>query len=443
MINILKRIFNHTSSADHQSGRMMIELLLALALAAAMLPFLFRQEQSRIERAESIRIAEDIALVRSALERFMDINQERLFSATMGRHITRVTLAELENYGLDIGRIRHVGEYQLRIVKAADRMGRSVLQGIIVIDMPYITPMRTREIANVAGGQMGFADGRRTFGAFGTWDAPGHTWAATFTENSIVDITQTIRSGGQFLRRVISDSTADATMQSLLHMGGHGILNVRGVFTESINILETLHVAAMNVNRLVVDSNITLDGNINIGGEVNVQGALTSESRNIDAGVITVPGASRFGTVRAGTLWTGDLYIPSFSVPWDGDQMTIMTIGRTLDMTGGRVTVNSMAVGFGGSVTPRLVVRDMITDPVADEYYWDVRTGAATMSDIRIPDLPLMMRAAMGRDTTSDAARAMIVPANNSNATVADFARALAEVERIIRQKKESLGIGD
>ncbi|MCL2369174.1 MAG: hypothetical protein FWC83_00685, partial [Alphaproteobacteria bacterium] len=68
----------------------MIELLLALALAAAMLPFLFRQEEQRIARAENVRIANEIAVVRDSLERFMDVRQNELFRISMARHITRV-----------------------------------------------------------------------------------------------------------------------------------------------------------------------------------------------------------------------------------------------------------------------------------------------------------------------------------------------------------------
>ncbi|MCL2369557.1 MAG: shufflon system plasmid conjugative transfer pilus tip adhesin PilV, partial [Alphaproteobacteria bacterium] len=347
---------------------------------------------------------------------------------------------ELLDYGLDLSRVHHPDQYQLRIVKAADRAGQSVLQGIIVVDVPGATPMRTREIAMTAGGTIGFADGRDTIGAFGTWGAPRHIWAATFRENSLVDLTGTIVSGRDFLRRIASDGIYDAAMRSNLFMGGHNINNIRNIVSESAKFMETIHSQSIEVSRTTFDARITLDGNINITGDMSVMGPLTSESRGIEARLMTISGTSRFNSVNTSGLWVGDLNISGFSVPWSEDIPTIITIGRMLDMTHGRINANRISVGFGGSVSPRLVVRGTITDTSNPAYFWDTATGNARMQDIRIPDLSLMMRAAVAQNARdTDSARQMTAPANNANATVADFERALREIERRVRAKHESV----
>jgi len=421
---------------------MMVELLLALALAAAMLPFLLRQEEARVRHAENVKAVRDIGMVRSALERYMDANQQQLMT-TIGRNVVRVRLADLEDYGLAAGSVGNASNFQLRIVKTADRGGRAFLQGIVVMDSENVSPVRTREIALLGGQAAGFADGNRTYGAFGTWGASTNIWNARFSDTSILDVTTTLRSSDEYIMRIATGDPGDATMQSALSLGGHSIVDARAVTAESARFAEFINSGVMNSSRLVIQNRPTLDGRITISGEATIAGALSAESRNMDADLLSISGSSRFSAVTIGDLWAGDLSLSGITVRGDQDNPAVLSVNRTIDMVGGRVSAMMVAVGFAGSVTPHLTVRERIEDATDKRYFWDVSTGEAVLSDLHIPVLNAMMQAAVRREaaTGTESARIMSVIANNSNATVADFTRALAEIESRVTMKYNQLNL--
>ncbi|MCL2017781.1 MAG: hypothetical protein FWG80_03360 [Alphaproteobacteria bacterium] len=426
----------------NESGKMMIELLLAMALAAAMLPFLIRQEEARVRHAENVKAAHDITTVKVALERYMEDNKLRLMS-TIGRNIERVRLSDLEDYGLAPGSVAGAAKYQLRIVKTADRGGRAFLQGIVVMDSENVSPVRTREIASIGGAAAGFADGNRTYGAFGTWGASTNIWNAKFSDTSVIDVTNTLRSGDEYLMRVPSNSPGDATMLSNLSMGGHSITEARTIVAESTRFAEFINSGVMNASRLVIENRPTMDGRIIVSGETTVAGVLSSDSRSIETERMTVPGISRFNAVTARELWAGDLSLSGISVRSERDNPAVLSVNRTIDMIGGRVTALLVAVGFAGSVTPRLVVRDRIEDAVNQDYFWNVALGDAVFSDLEIPVLNKMMQTAIRRESESgtEATRIMSPIANNANSTVADFMRALVDIESRVTAKYNQLNL--
>jgi len=432
--------------ARAQRGGMMIELLLALALAAAMLPFLLRQEQGRIQHAESVRAVRDIARVRTALERYMEENKRELM-ATISRNVVRVNISTLENYGLAAGSVGNESKFQLRVVKSADRGGRSFLQGIVVMDSENVSPVRTREIAHIGGEATGFADGNRTYGAFGTWSSSANIWDAKFSDTSIVDVTGTLRSGNEYLMRVASKDALDATMNSDLSLGGHSIDGARTVAAESAHFAEFINSGSMNASRLAIENRPTLDGKISVSGEALVAGALSADSRSIEAERMTISGISRFNAVNTRELWAGDLSLSGLSVTSERDKPAVLSVNRAVDMTGGRVVAMVVAVGFAGSVTPRLVVRDRIEDASNSDYFWDLQGGTAVFSDLEIPALNQMMQAAVKKETDgtltggAESARIMTVVANNANATASDFLRALRDIESRVTMKYNMLNL--
>ncbi|MCL1785620.1 MAG: hypothetical protein FWG39_00520 [Alphaproteobacteria bacterium] len=430
---------SHSERAER--GGMMVELLLALALAAAMLPFLVGQENARVRRAENLKAAADMAAVRSALEKYMEENKRELLSS-VGRNVVRVSLEDLEEFDLNVESLGRAEQFQMRVVKSADRGGRSFLQGIVVMDIDGAAPIRTREIALAAGAGAGMADGPDTFGAFGTWRTKANIWNARFSDRSLLDMTAAVVSGEEFLRRVSGGGADDATMRSDLAMGGHDITGAGSIFAEASKFTETINANTAGANRLVVENRPALDGNIAVAGEALVSGALSSDSRGIDTQRMTVPGRARFSSVAALRLWAGDLTLGGFSVSDMDEKAASLSVGGSIDMTGGRVTAMQMFVGGGGSVTPRLVVRERIEDPKNAAYFWDFSARDAVFFDVMLPALPQMMRqAARGADTSTYAYRAMSAVFNNNNATVADYARALSEIERRISAEYDRLNL--
>ena len=423
-----------------ERGATLVELLLALAVAAAMLPFIIRQADVRTRRAENIKAAADLGKVKSALERYMEANRHELFS-TISRNVVRVSISDLEEHGLDTANLDKSEQFQMRVVKSADRGGRSFLQGVVIMDTEGIAPIRTREIAAIAGGGAGFADDNITYGAFGTWRVSANVWNARFTDRSLLEVTDAIRSGEEFLRRIVYED-GGAMMHSPLALGGHDIVNARSVFAESARFAEFVNFTNASASRLVMEGKPTLDGNVTISGESTVSGVLSSDSRSMEVGRMTVSGTSRFGTVNANELWAGDLELAGFSVQIDERRPATLSVGRSIDMTGGRVVSMLVAVGHGGSTTPRLFVKDRVEDARNPEYFWDVATGEAMLSDIFIPALSNMARTAIGREQPgTESHRILSQVANNANATVADYMRALAEIERRVTARFDALNL--
>ena len=460
LYNIFKRKFRPVLNTSYliprtsyfspraQRGGMMVELLLALALAAAMLPFLLRQETQRVMRAENVKAARDIALVKSALERYIDDNRRSLMS-TISRNVVRVGIRDLEEYGLPLESVVSPEKFQLRVVKTADRGGRSFLQGIVVMDADDITPVRTREIAALSGDTAGFADGGRAYGVFGTWANNTNIWNARFSDTSILDMTQTFVSGDEYLMRVSSDNPDDAAMMADLSLGGHSVSGAKVVASETARFAEFVNGAGINAARLVMENRPTLDGNISVSGETTVAGALSSESRLMEAERVSVSGQSRFNLVTAGELWAGDLSLSGISISSDGVSPAVLSVNRAIDMVGGRVSAMLVTVGFTGSVTPRLVVRSLIEDASNPEYFWDVAGSRAVFSDLAVPVLNQMMQAAVKKEAASgqslvaatDSMRIMSAVAANSNATVTDFMHALSEIEARVTAKYIQLNL--
>ena len=78
-----KKIF---SDKCNMRGSMLVELLLSVALAALIIPFIFRYQQNAIERAQNISIKNQMTEIQVALERYIVANREDLLR-TVGQNI--------------------------------------------------------------------------------------------------------------------------------------------------------------------------------------------------------------------------------------------------------------------------------------------------------------------------------------------------------------------
>lgn len=420
---------------------MLVELLLSVALAALIIPFVFRYQQSAIERAQNIAITNHMAEIQIALERYIVANRDELLR-TVGRNITRVELKDLAQFGvpqsvLDAGDEK----YQLRILKSSDASGQSSLQGVIVRASDDITPLRTREIVNLSGGSMGFVDGTHAYGTFGAW----HTDTVDMgidIENGIIETTSVNRDNALYLWRVPSENPADAQMMSPLNLGGHDIVNASYINADYAEFNEGLSATEIATDKLIFSNRTTID-NAFVTSTATVAGMLSSDSKNMEiSGRLTLADTGKMSSLTTENLWVSKLTLSGLSVEAP-DDLAILKINQSLDMSSGRIEAMFVSVGFAGSMTPRLVVYDRIQDSINPEYYWDVQSKTANFVDASFVELNRMATLAtyFEGDNSTSAGQIFGATSANKNATVSDYMNAISEIQRRVSAKYRLLNL--
>lgn len=420
---------------------MLVELLLSVALAALIIPFVFRYQQSAVERAQNIAITNHMAEIQVALERYIVANRDELLR-TVGRNITRVELKDLAQFGvpqsvLDAGD----DKYQLRILKSGDASGQSSLQGVIVRASDDITPLRTREIVNLSGGSMGFVDGTHAYGTFGAW----HTDTVDMgidIENGIIETTSVNRDNALYLWRVPSENPEDAQMMSPLNLGGHNIVNASYINADYAEFNEGLSATEIATDKLIFSNRTTID-NAFWTDSATVAGMLSSDAKNMEiSGRLTLADTGKMSSLTTENLWVSKLTLSGLSVEAP-DNLAILKINQSLDMSSGRIEAMFVSVGFAGSMTPRLVVYDRIQDSIHPEYYWDVQSKTANFVDASFVELNRMATLAtyFEGDNSTSAGQIFGATSANKNATVSDYMNAISEIQRRVSAKYRLLNL--
>lgn len=437
-MNINKNIF---SIFNNSRGSMLVELLLSVALAALIIPFLFRYQHSSIERAQNIAITNQMTEIQVALERYIVANRDELLR-TVGRNITRVELDDLAEFGvpqsvLDAGDEK----YQLRILKSSDASGLSTLQGVIVRASDDITPLRTREIVNLSGGSMGFVDGTHAYGTFGAW----HTDALDMgvdIDNGIIETTSVNRDNTLYLWRVPSENPDDAKMMSPLNLGGHDIKNAAFINSDYATFNEGLTAKEIVSDKIIFDNRTTIDAVFSTDA-ATVSGMLSSDSKNMEiSGRLSLADTAKMSSLTAENLWVSKLTLSGLSIEAD-DDLALLKINQSLDMTSGRIEAVFVSVGFAGSMTPRLVVYDRIEDSTNPQYYWDVKSKTARFSDASFVELNRMATLATfyEGDNSTSAGQIFGAVSANKNATVSDYMNAISEIQKRVSAKYRLLNL--
>ncbi len=428
---------------DHaQRGGMLVELMMSVALAALVIPFIFRYQQTAVRRAENVALARQIETIQGALERYIIDNQAALL-APVGKNITRVKMADLGPYGVSDNILAQYGDkYQLRVLKTADRGADATLQGVIVYDAPNISPARTREIINLGGDSMGFIDDARAFGAFGTWRVDAVDLGVG-SLNGIIETTMPTRGMPRYLWRVPSDTSDDATMMSGLNLGGHNISDAR-FFDASVGRFDAyLRAGVISANNVMFQNRTTLDRHYQTR-TATVSGTLSSDSRSMDVtGTLTLNDMGKFSSFVTEDLWVTNLTLGGISIATDADP-AVLKINQNLDMTGGRINALYASVAFTGSITPRLVVKTRIEDSINPSYYWDVASRTAFLSDLTLAELTQRMGplvAVREKRGGPDATSIFGAVATNKNATVSDYMNAINEIAQRVRIKYRRLNL--
>ena len=437
----MKIIRNIFKEKNNSRGNMLVELLLSIALASIVIPFVFRYQQDAVERAQNIAITNEMTEIQVALERYIMAHRTDLLG-TVGRNITRVKLDDLAEFGvpetvLNNGRER----YQLRILKSSDAGVGATLQGVIVRESADITPMRTREIVNLSGGSMGFVDGTHAYGTFGAW----HTDAVDLginMENALVETTNINRDGALYLWRVPSNGVGDATMMSPLNLGGHDIVNTKFLNANTVDFAEGLKALKIVSDSVIFQNRTTIDQAFTTIN-ATVSGILSSDGRALDIkNTLSVADIAKLSVLTAENLWATNLTLSGLSI--DAlDDLAMLKVTQSLDMTGGHISALFVTVGFTGSITPRLVVYDRIEDSMTPDYYWDVNSKRAHLMDAQFVELNRMATLAYRRygDKSTTAGQLFGAVSANKNATVADYMNVIREIQTRVRGKYRLLNL--
>lgn len=423
-------------SQKQQRGSMLVELLLSVALAMFIIPFVFKYQRNAIERRDNIAITKQMTEIQSALERYIIDNRETMLKP-YGRHIVRVEISELEKYGLneDIANNPDT-RYQLRVLKSKDFNGQSTLQGVVVYDSDKITPYRTHQILNLAGGQVGFVEGNRAYGANGAWRASVADLGIN-TDSGIVSTTTINRDNALYLWRVPTDSSDDATMRSSLNLGAHDILNTKSMSFVNGTFDEFLTIGKITTRNLIFDNRTTIDSAFSTKS-ATVSGSLTSDSRNFEiSGRLSLTDTGKFSSFTTNDLYVTNLTLPTLSINNPKNEAVILTVNGSVKMRYGSINAIYVTVGYAGSITPRLTVSSKISDPSNSHYYWDATKSEASFSDVYLGDLNRMVSylAKSEFDNTTVAGRKFSLVASNANATVSDYLIVLKNIASEVRAK--------
>ena len=425
-----------------QRGGMLVELMMTIALAAIIIPFVFRYQQTAVNRARNVAITKQMENVQSALERYIVENKTALMTP-MGKNITRVKIEDLVEYGLaDYIAENYADDYQLRILKTADKNNKSVLQGIIILSNNDITPLRTREIVNLGGGRIGFVEGDVTYGGFGAFHASTDEFGIK-GEKGLVGLTSTTRGYNVYLWRLPSENESDATMLSPLNLDGHDITKVKFFDANRAQFEEKLKVSELTSSSLTFSNRTTINA-IFSTNTAFVNGAFTSDSRTLNVGgTLTLVDSGKFSNFYTNDLYVNTLTLSGFTIsPTPGKSSTLQVIGD-MDLILGHVSAAYVSVGYTGSVTPKLGITGKIQDPKDSSFYWDTVNRRARFADANFPELYRMASHISKLESVAGTSATRIFGAvvANVNATVGDYINAINSMQEEIRTKYQMLNL--
>lgn len=430
------KIFSGTTSDSR--GSMLVEFLLTTALAVLVIPFIFQYQNSAVRRAENMAVAREMENIQTALERYIIAHRDELL-APVGKNITRVDLNALVEFGVpDTVLERRGTNYQVRILKSNDYNAQATLQGVIILTDGTISPLRTREIVNMGGGQMGFVDGGRAYGAFGAWQT-GSTDLG-LGDAGIIETTAVTRDNAKYLWRVPSDNSADATMLSALNLGGHDVADASFVNARALQFDETMTATAITTSNAIFQNRVSLPTEIT-ATSATVSGVLASDGKSINVtGNLSLADVGKFSSLNVEDLYVTNITLPTVSIS-DTSEPTMLKINQSLDMTSGRISAMYVTVGFAGSITPRLDIKGRIEDSRNEYFYWDGQEKTARLLDVMFTDLRDMAPNVLGRSDNTTSRQIFSAVAANRNATAGNYMNAINQIQEKVRAKYRRLNL--
>ena len=155
---------------------------------------------------------------------------------------------------------------------------------------------------------------------------------------------------------------------------------------------------------------------------------------------------AKFSNFIVGDFWVTNLRLAGLSVNATDDNdntiPSLLKVNQSLDMTRGRIDAMFVTIGFDGSITPRLTVRERIEDSTNPSYFWDAYAGQANFMDVMLDDasrMAALIIASDGGKTTT--ARTFSAITTNKNATASDYLNALEQIAATVRSKYRMLNL--
>ncbi len=381
----------NTKGFNFQRGGMLLELMLSVALAAIIIPFVFRYQKNTIERARNIAIVKQMETVQSALERCIFENREVLLRqgvSVFSENNTDPDVIDclilsnyddenprgLINYGLTVEFANDFkNDYKLRILKSADNTDQPVLQGVVLLNNQNINALRTREIVRLGGGKVGFLDGDNVQGGYNSFQTLKTEFSFNNIDEGIIQTTDTMRGYSKYLWRLPSGSEDDATMLSWLNLDGHDIDNVNDLraYNAGFSMDLTIHGNGSDNLGNIIASNTYFTKPTTIksdcmGDKAIVRGYLTINSGgtlNVTE-KLTARGIGKFSDCVTPNLTSYEMTLTKFSI-----DSKYLIVGRRMVIP--ETVSGTITVGDGRVITPRLVISKRITSPDR-KFYWEV-----------------------------------------------------------------------
>ena len=429
-------------SKSGQHGGMLVELMMTIALAAILIPFVFRYQQNAVSRARNIAVTKQMENVQSALERYI-IENKNILIKPVGKKITRVKIEDLVNFGLS----EHIAnnysnDYQLRILKSADKNKQPTLQGIVILTNGDIGPLRTHEIVNIGGGKIGFVEDNKTYGGFGAFHVNASDFGIKDT-NGIVGVTDVKRGNTEYLWRIPSDKKEDSMMLSSLNLDGHDVVNAKFIDANKAQFEEKLKIGKLASNSIVFSNRTALDS-VFVAENAVVNGTLTADSRGLNVGgVLSLADSGKFSSFYTNDLYTNNLTLSGFSVSSTSNKAPTLRVIGDMDLVLGRITADYVSVGYTGSVTPRLNITDKIQDSKDSSFYWDIKNQKARFADAIFPELSRMASRIITTESKNGTNATTLFGGvvANTNATVGDYLNTINEIQIKVREKYHLLNL--
>lgn len=224
-------------------------------------------------------------------------------------------------------------------------------------------------------------------------------------------------------------------------MGGRDIANAAFVNAGGMSLTEIYESQKLVVNDLIFKNRTTIDTNFKTQNAL-VSGTLSGDAKTISvAGTLNLADLAKVSNFTADNLWTNTLSLSGLSV--SGDDAALLRVTGALDMTEGRVNALYVTVGFTGSITPRIGIKEKIVDSTNPAFYWDAQQRTANFVDINSPTLSDLAAKALRREAISGttATRVFSAVTANKNATMGDFMNAISEIQNTVRGKYRMLNL--
>ena len=411
------KIFNFR----YQRGGMLLELMLSVALAAVVIPFIFRYQQNTIERARNISVIKQMGLVSDALERCIFENRDKLANMAVN---TEYTFSEADfnpnsedgidclilanengrgliNYGLTPEFANDfMNDYRLRILKYKNG-SQPIFQGVVLSS--GVDALRTAEITRLGGGSIGFIEKTNVLGGYGVFKTTKSKLKFNTVSGGLVQITGPTRGESKYLWRVWSGNKNDATMLSPLNMDEHDIVNVDALYAKNVNFYSELKINGdLNISELTFDKYAnfgttqiagTAGGTINVtrGADPELEGVILSGNNSAELNITNLY-LNDNANVNVDEFDVNTLYVKDeCKFPITGVTANKLVVNN--DVAAGSVDASTGIIKLNdAAVTPILNIDKIIYEAKNNnpEYTWGFvsgKTSRAQFKDLILSDL--------------------------------------------------------